>query len=61
MINTHTSVPEIIEHLNPVTEQFGPVSKNSGQIQIPTARNIRNYAHKFLAKARHAISDIASD
>jgi len=61
MKNTHTAVPEIIEHLNPVTEQFGPVSHDSRQMQIPTTEDIIGYTNKLLTKTEQAICDIATD
>ncbi len=58
MKDTHTSVPEIIKHLNPVTEQFGPLLHNSGHTLLPSAQTIRSYAGKLLIMVEKAICDI---
>lgn len=62
MKNTSAYVPKIIEHLNPVTEQFGPASENTGQMQIPSSVvDIPGYLYTLLAKAEQAICDKATD
>lgn len=62
MRDTPTSVPEIIRNLNPVTEQFDPVSQDSGQMQISSAaQNDPGFLHQMLTKAEQAICDLATD
>ncbi len=62
MKNKPTFVPEIIEHLNPVTEQFGAVSHDSGQMQIPdSVKEVPRFMYKFLTEAEQAMCDKATD
>jgi hypothetical protein len=52
----------ILEHLNTVTEQFGPVSLDSGQMQIPDgAKGIPRIVYQALTEAEQAICDAATD
>jgi hypothetical protein len=62
MKNTQTTVPKIIEHLNPVTEQFGLISEDSGQMQIPaTVQEVPGFLYKLLTATEQAICDKATD
>jgi hypothetical protein len=55
-------VPTIIEHLNPVTEQFGPLSLNTNQMQIPDKlQDIPRIINMLLSDAEQAICDTATD
>jgi len=49
------SVPEIIEHLNPVTEQFGPVT------QSDALQDVSDIIHELLTKDEQRICDKATD
>ena len=62
MKDTPASVPEITEHLNPVTEQFGPVLQDLGQRPIlHTAQNDSGFLHQSLSPTEQIICDTATD
>lgn len=62
MKETPSYVPEIIEHLNPVMEQFGPVSHDSDQMQIPdTVGEIPRLVYQLLTDAEQEICNKATD
>lgn|GEM_PF-4455673 len=62
MKHTQACVPEIMEHLNPVTEQFGAVSHNADQMQIPdTISDIPRFLYHLLTDAEQEICDKATD
>jgi len=62
MKSESTAVPEIIEHLNPVTEQCGPISRDSGQMQVPdTVKDVPRFVYRLLTTAEQTICDKATD
>ncbi len=62
MSKAPASVPEIIKNLNPVTEHFGPVSQDTGNMQIPdTIQDIPRVVYQALTEAEQAICDMATD
>ena len=62
MSDSPASVPTIIAHLNPVTEQFGPVSYDSDQMQIPdTVGDVPRFVYQLLTDAEQEICDMATD
>ena len=62
MKNAPASIPDIIEHISPVTEQFGPISQDSGQMQIPpTVQDVPRFVYELLTKTEQTICDTATD
>ncbi len=59
---TPTPVPVILEHLNPVTEHFGPISKDTGKMQIPdTMQDIPRFVYELLTETEQAMCDKVTD
>ena len=62
MKNKPTEVPEIIKNINPVTEQFGPISQDLDQMQIPdTVKEVPGFVYKLLTSADQTLCDKATD
>lgn len=55
-------IPAIIENLNPVTEQFGDISRDSGKMQIPgSVKNVPLFVYNLLTEAEQVMDDNGKD